>query len=866
MGIDNYANIANGTLGINGGEVEDVYWERDSLKMKNILGSDIAIDGLFFNWTELKKKDIWKLYPYAFCIHNGEKPIKILNMPLGPQSISISVPAAVSTTVTMRGITEEHNDAPLRQITITGTTGINPGFNGVQSGGKSAGSSALEYMFANTIQAAGKFKDIANQLESSISGFNSGRKLKSPLIDSGDLTSGDGLQNSAYQTIHNMTRFFDMYLAAKKQGAKALFFSFYMYKDRMYYDCTLNNYSIRKVAGSMEYQYTISLTAWRRRKKPVGEGFPDSIHRTSASKDANQNPFAAINNSLSLGINLINSAGNVLKGFSQDYDTVLLSPVKKVGLLMKSMLGLATTLADFPNALSQQGKNAMKSSFRFLENSGQDQTKMSALNKSIKDKGGLHSPSPDGQPNAYASNVIPNSVSKDEASTSADDSPEKSEETSDPFEKIFQNPQEFSDVFSFFSLEELNLSSALSDAIQDEIDKALALTADDVRSIKDGVENFVSSYSESLGGGSETYNRSVGKGPVKQASKTLSVDDINTLSIFNDVLQALDSVTVLLDERQKSKTSDTDYAAYFAEQAISYGIDFAQNTSKFYVPFEYDSSLERMAVKYLGDAGRWIEIAAINALKAPYIDEIGFYIDLKASGAGNSFSVSSVSNLYIGQIVELSSDTQRPEPRQITAIDVVSSVEAIITVKGEADLARFTIAANAKLKAFLPNTINSNQLIAIPSASAINIPGNMRINPDKEDLTLITLTAKADFMLNFDKQNTADIAFTGADVKIARGMTNIIQAANIKVLTPRGDLLQDPTFGNPVKIGSSTADIDVADTLTQLSSMYEQDPRFHNIIAGRVVLKTNALIVDMVLGVQNSQAYLPFTVSIPIGK
>lgn len=849
---------------ISGGALEQSYWDLKSTGMKQILGSNIAVDGLFFNFNKLDIADAWKIYPYAFCIHDGEKPIKLLNMPLGPQSISINVPAAVSTTVTMRGITEEHNDAPLRQISITGTTGINPGFSGPQATNQGPGSSTLEYLFANTIQAAGKFKDIANQIDSSINGFNSGRKLKSPLINNSNI-NGDGIQNSSYQTIHNMTRFFDMYLAAKKQGAEKLFFSFYMYKDQMYYDCTLNNYSIRKAAGSMEYQYTISLTAWRRRSDPVGTR-PESVSRTSASSDKDQNIFAAINNNLSLVINLVNSSGNILKGFSQDYDTVLLSPIKKVGLLMKTLSGQATSLADFPNALCQQGKNAIRSAFKFMENSGQDQTRMAVLNNSLKSKGSLHSPSPDGQTNAYTSNVIPNSVAKDESSTSADDSPEKAEEVSDPFEKIFQNPQEFSEVFEFFRLDELNIPSELSNSIQDEIDKALALTADDVRSIRDGVENFVSAYSESLGGGNETYNRSNGRSQVKKVTKTLSVDDINTLSIFNDALQALDGVTVFLDERQKAKTSDVDYAAYFAEQAISYGIDFAQNTSKFYVPFEFGSSLERMAVKYLGNAGRWIEIAAINALKTPYIDEDGFYVDFKASGAGNAFSVSNTSDLYIGQIIELSSDTQRPEPRQITSIDIVSSVEAIITVKGEADLARFTIANNARLKAFLPNTINSNQLIAIPSASAINIPGNMRINPDKEDLTLITLTAKADFMLNFNKQNTADIAFTGADVKIARGMTNITQAANIKVLTPRGDLLQDPTFGNPIRVGSSTADINVAEVLTQLSSMYEQDPRFHNIIAGRTLLKTNALIVDMVLGIQNSQAYLPFTVSIPIGK
>jgi len=845
-----------------GGQVQDPrqFWQAKSSQMNLLkkVGDDFVIDGLFFNWMNLEAGDAWQQFPYQFEIHDGKEPLKTLSMPLAPQSISISVPAATTTTVTMRGITEEHNDAPLRHITISGTTGIMPGET--QTLSKTGPNSLLEYAFANTIQAANRVKSTAEKFSKVVDNLGvGGRSLNSPLANQENITSNS--ISNAYNAIHNMSRFFDMYLAAKKKGIKQLFLSFYMHKDRMYYDCTLNNYSIRKVAGSMEYQYTVSLTAWRRRDQPVGNKPAEPITRNSASADALNNVFAGINQALSLAVKAMNEIAGILKGISKDFETVVLGPIKRVALLFKSIINVAMTIMDFPNAIQNLAKTSIKSAFRGIGENNSKTSELETLNQEIKNKN-LNSTAPDAQPGAYSELVIPSSIARDESGSTADLSEDKNKEISDPFDAMFRDPQEFANVFDFFKLDELELGEGIQALIDDEIAKALALTSDDVKLIREDFESFISNYSETVGGGDSTYNRINNKGTIKTVTKKLSVEDIRVLSMFNDTLTALDSTIIFLQEQEGS--TEDDYASYFADQARSYGIDFAENTSKFYVPFEFGSTLETMAYKYLGDDSRWIEIAAINALKAPYVDEEGDYVDFLASGAGNSFSLSSITNLYIGQVVELSSDTQRPEPRTIIAIDQVSAVESIISIKGEGDLAKFTTADNAKMRFFLPNTTNSNQLIAIPSKVAVNIPGVVRLNPDKEDLDLISLTAKADFMLNFNKLNTADIAFTGADVKVSRGMTNLIQAANVKILTQRGDLLYDPTFGNPIEVGSSTANIDITDTIRQLSQMFEQDPRFQSVKAGKVVKKGNAIIVDLILGVQNSQAYLPFSAAIPV--
>lgn len=816
----------------------------------------VTVNDLFFNWMNLESGDAWKIYPYQFEIHNGVSRLHTLTMPLAPESISINVPTAVTTTVTMKGITEEHNAAPLRTISITGTTGIMPAPPaGTQSPGTS---NLLDYMFKNTINAAQDTVSRLERLNSAVQGKNI---IKTPVFN------GDSLEtaSSGYQAVHNIDRFFSMYLGAKKQGAKEMYLSFYMHKDKMYYDCTLNGYSIRKIAGSLEYRYTINLTAWRRRAQPVYKR-PGANFTVSGDLDANV--LQRINDSLTLSTQALNSASQILRGVTRDYDNVVLGPIKRVALLGKAALGLGYSIGDFPNSLIRAHKNSIRSAFKNILSNDNNSPLAEALNK-IADDNNLYSAQSEdpGRPAAkYDSNIIVNSVKGTENSTSAEDSPAAEQETSDPFEELFKDPQTYSKIFAQIDLNSLTVNNErLNALIAAEIEAALALTSDDIRLIKDNYESFLADYSETLGGGDDTFNRVNDRGDVRSSSKELTTEDIVLVSQLEEANLAMDSLIRLLDDQKSAETEDTDYATFWASAARTYGIDFAENSSKFYVPFEFGASLERMAVKYLGNADRWVEIAAINGLKAPYVDEEGEYRDLSSSGSGNSFSLPTAEGLYIGQIIEISSDNYRPEPREVAAIDVVSSVESIIEVKGASDLSKFVIADNPRIHFYKAGTVNSNNLIAIPSANPVNIPGNLRINPGEDDLTTLMLTAKADFMLNYDKRNFADLALTSADIKIARGMTNLTQAANIKLLTQEGELLHDPAFGNPIRVGDSTAERDPREDLASIANAFTADPRFTTVIAGRIRMNGPAVAIDVLLGVQNSQAYLPFTTEVPRG-
>lgn len=852
-----------------------------------------AVSGPFMSFAKLDAKDAWEYYPYEFTIFSldsnpetaakkptkntaqafltqasafvnkktsknvGEagsgKVLKSLVLPLAPQSITINTPTATVTTVTMNGITEEHNGAPLRTITLSGTMGIAP-VRRVNPAPIPSTGNVLKDLFNNTVKAVGAYAE--NKIKRLGDSF---KDFSSPLIDQGVLNgTGEGELNG-YAMMHNLARFFDIYLAAKQKGAKNMYLGFNMHKDKMYYDCTLNGYSINKTAGSMEMTYTIQLTAWRRRAQPAG-----TIRKTfvPATKGAGT-LLDDINKNLAKGIKVMNTANSIFKSFSSDFDTAVMGPARKLTLFLDATNGAVTSLVSLPDSIKGSLKNASREVYFSLNNGGggaAGQDDADRISKYLKEKG--LSPATPESTALTGDTVLSEDASRLEAAGVSVESQSNSQEAANPMDTIFNNPSDYYDFFEILDLGNLNVPPSVQDQIDAAIDDALQTTAADVRVTRANLDAFVSQYSAYLGGSNDTYNRINGISS-QSSGKQLTTEDIEVLSIFNDMSQAMDSLSVLLENQEKSISPDNDYAAFYAEYATTSGIDFESSTSKFYVPFQYGATLETMAQLYLENSDRWIEIAAINGLKEPYVDEVGKTVYFIGSGSGTSFTIPFTSNLYIGQPIKLSSDTVREEIRKIIKIDAISAVEQIITVDGASNLSRFRIADAPKLLYYQPNTVNSNMLIAIPSKNPVNIPGSIQTNPNEEDLTIFNMTAKTDFMLLFNKDTTADIALDASDVKLASGMTNLVQAANIKLLTKTGDLMNDPTFGNPIEVGGSVAEFDIKSAMASLSNTFAADPRFKNVLSGKISLTGPTVTTDLLIGLENSNAFLPLTTQIP---
>jgi hypothetical protein len=264
-------------------------------------------------------------------------------------------------------------------------------------------------------------------------------------------------------------------------------------------------------------------------------------------------------------------------------------------------------------------------------------------------------------------------------------------------------------------------------------------------------------------------------------------------------------------------------------------------------------------VQYLGDADRWIEIAAINGLRAPYVDEDGFYYPLKINGAGNILTLSTSENLYIGQRIGIMSDIQTIEFRYVQKIDIISDSETLVTVDGAADLSKFKTSENAKIHTYLPNTVNYLKLIAIPSQITPDQNPSLKISPNQTDLSQLAMISKTDLQL----QSDGDLMIKGNDVMLAIGYQNLVQAAMIKFKTKVGSLVHDPTFGNPIYAGRPISDIDIKQTAKLINKMFTDDPRFTTTIGTRVRQTGPAMVIDTVVGVRGVDFHLPLTTDLP---
>ncbi len=853
-----------------------------------------ALDSLMFAFPALDIKDSYSLFDYEFVIHNGQKVIARLVLPIPPQSVSYNVPTAVTTTVTMRGITEEHNGAPLRQIQLGGTTGVYP-IQPASAKSASGKKGALDYFFANTVQSLNRVAQRVDRITAAFSDDTG--PFKSSLIDQPDEWTQTG-----YTIAANIDRFFSAYLEAKKSGTTQLYLGYNQHKDKQYWDVTLNNFAVRKQAGSVEYMYAISMTAWKRREAPIGN---NGAAKSQPSVNSQQAPniFARINGVLNDARVLIGETLFVLKGVQGDIEQNILAPLKTVGLLIKDASGLDMVITDFSKAVVSDARSSIKAAWAKNLNSKNNSEAMENAMRQMANKGlfAPNSPSPilaevvmDENDTAYAERVVGEQTKAQADKVTAQVASDKvltdlrssdttaktnsktaltaelkrleqlslasSKDSASPINQVFENPDEFLDLLNITPINELELSSELQNAIDSEIDSARNLSFQDIANIRAQLSQFTALLSQRLGGQDAVYNQVFGLNEIS-TDKQLGTEDVDFLIKLDDAAAALDELVVIL--RDGDKTDENDYAKFYGEYARTQGIDFQENSSKFYVPFPFGASLESLAVQYLGDANRWIEIAAINGLKQPYIDELGTPRPFISSGSGNAFFVETSDSIYIGQIVTLSSDTQRAEPRRVIGFDIISEIQTIITVDGEADLARFKLSEKPSMLVYAPNTVNSKMLIAVPTTTPVNVPGNIQINPSERDLTNIGYVAKSDFLLINYQDGTSDIAFLGSDVAIAEGMTNLVQAANIKLRTKRGELVNDPDFGNPIEAGDSLAEFDANVSVAQLSALFAQDSRFNRVAAARIQVEGRAAKIDILLDVVKSQAYLPLTTVIP---
>lgn len=795
----------------------------------------------FWSYADLSQAGVrWnKLYPYRLSIwkRDGQQwvfyrnPLPPFTLPITPESLTVSTPFAITTTVTLGGIVEEHNGAPIRTITINATTGVLPlrGAPGSQLGTFNA--------FSPSILAAPL--------------INAASSLTNPGLTPGNVLtdtdfSGSAGQGTGYYQFQLLQRFLEAYITLKKTNeGRDYILALEMWKDQEIYLVSPVNFERRRSAANpLEYQYMIQFKAWKR-VKPNSNGA--QLNSTFLPVAMDPSRFSQVLNKLVQARQILEAGRGVLNSVNLNLELTLFAPLRQATLFCKDTLGVVLTAVDLPGSIITELKEPIletlqvgKSIRNAVNNSGQDinaqfNTNVQQISDAFSALSVSSSKSESGSSRASAAGAL-NSAS--------------------PANKIASDPTNNYNFFQGIIPSNLNIRPAIQRKIDGERRRIRGLKRSDFESFRDSVQSVVNAFQDNVGANSATYTRVYGLSTTT-TTRTPTDLDFDLLFAMNQVIIEMSRLAVSSQINQ----NEVEVMDYFAGLAQRSGIAFTIPTSKFLVPFPYGHTLEQLSRLYLGDPDRWHEIAALNGLQAPYVDEEGFVLPLLANGNANTVVVSDASNLYVNQPVWISSGTQLRSKRHITKIRKVSTTFFAIEVDGDSNLSTYLVANGAYLQAFLPNTVNSQQSIFIPSPQAADdtdfrqkaIPGVDYFDP-------LVRVGGVDLLLT----PGGDLVITpDGDGRLAVGLTNIVQKVRLALTTIRGSLIQHPDYGFPIEVGQSTADLSAQDVLSACKDLFKDDPTFTG-VESVAILKAGAVVrVSLSVGIAGTQKVIPITVELP---
>src|SRR5581483_5622658 len=364
----------------------------------------------------------------------------------------------------------------------------------------------------------------------------------------------------------------------------------------------------------------------------------------------------------------------------------------------------------------------------------------------------------------------------------------------DPSNNIFSNPANNFTLMDSVPVTSLTLNAAQQNAVDQAIQAARSLTVDDLKQYRATIQTLALQLSNSFGTGAAFYSKVYNTPAPTTRIQPITLDEYDILKSLYDVMQSYDILTATTQVDDANKQTNMEYVAGLADAS---GIQFSIPNSKVLAPVPFGLSIEGIALRYLGDAQRWLEIATLNNLRDPYIDEDGFQLTLLSNASGRQITISDITNLYIGQRVLLESSTQVPSARVILGIDRLSDTSFLITLDGAPNLDNFVTADGAYLQAYLPGTVNSQQKIFIPSDQAVPNDPNIVV-PSSTSNDPLTGLSKVDWLLT----DSGDLAVNSfGDFRYSSGITNIIQALKLKVGTQKGTILTHPEFGLGIRSG-----------------------------------------------------------------
>jgi hypothetical protein len=818
---------------------------------------------VFFKAPEIKGENWNRFFPYRLMVIdiNTNKPISsgggvpkeiqsqevegrttitvqpmgnqwVYTFPISPSKLSISTPFAIRTTATSQGILEEHNGVKFKMISIAGTTGVWPNRPNITAPAKSA--TIAQTLLSNTFRNLSRIADSVNRIRNIAGGDHPANSPNSPK------PQGALLEQTGYYQAELLEKFLEQYAIAKKDPKNKHW--------RLVLDMPKKNeaYVVTPIVALFDKNkerptenfYTLQLKAWKRvnLKQKVEFVDPKPVQITA-------NTLQRIYQSINQARILVGNSLDLIKAVRSDFQRPL-NALRQAALFVKDSVGLAVSAADLPRQIVDDFSSSIKGSLSILEDAVEDLENLlpsggfSALRQSRQNNEGL------------SENQVKSGALGQERINYND---------SDPANNIFKDPERYHEFFESLDTGLMNLDQDQQDIIDNEIDTVRAFTVDDFRQIKETIKDLAQGISNRYGAVPQEYADLYDLPTPRERVGEMTIEENEILEALYEVIQGLDYLTANKFLNKQQTQSPLEYVGGLADES---GIAFELSNSKYLVPVPFNKTIEEISKRYLGDPNRWIEIATLNNLKSPYIDEQGFSRDLLSNGDGRQFNIESNDELYVGQKITLSSNTVSKFMRKIQNIEKIDDTNYLITVDGLDNLSVLKIAQGAKMTAFLPGTVNSQNMIYIPSELPSNESGQEETFsiPYLEEDELTGLS-KIDWLLT----ETGDLALDATgDFRLANGLNNIIQAIRQKIVTKKGALFAHPNYGLGIQPGISHADILAGDIFDDLRDMIQQDPRFSAV--ERLVLEIDGpkLAIKVDISLSGNRGLLPISFDVPV--
>lgn len=748
-------------------------------------------------------------------------------LPISPQQLSISDQYAINTTATLRGVVEEHNGIKFKGINMSGTFGVWPYREAITKPPTSPG--LIRSLLGGTLEGIG---EVVSSVTSVINTITSGSPANKPITIRPELSSA-GPTSTGYYMAMAMQQFLEQYAEAKKDPKNASWrLVFDIQKQNTAYVVTPMQFQWQQSANKpMEITYALNLKAWRRIKL-------DSLKPVKADvQTISPGILQRILNTLTQARQVAAAAYDLIGAVRSDVDKPL-EVLRQTTLFVKDLAGVAATAADLPSQIAQDYSSAIKSSILGNSDNIRDASTDSGTRQALSDMQAESALNEGLSASAVASGQL--------GSTSA------SYSSINPSNNVFDQPARYFDLLDNVPVYSLSLTSAQQAVIDELLAESRQITVDDLKQFRAIIQDLALQISNYFGAGDAFYSQIYGRPAPTVRLDAMTLDEYTILASFYEVMQSFDILTATsyIDDLQKQ--SNMDYVAGLADDA---NIPFEVPNSKILTPVPFGLTIEGIAMRYLGDAQRWIEIATLNNLREPYIDENGFQLSLLSNATGRQITVSQVDNLYEGQRVILRSATQVPTARRILGIDRLSDTSFLLTLDGEPNLDSFTTIDKAYLQAYLPGTVNSQQKIWMPNDA--QAPQDPRIVPPPSTTAdpLVGMSG-VDLLLT----ESGDLATNSyGDFRLAAGMTNLIQALKIKLGTIRGTILLHPEFGLGVRVGTLNSQINVQEIYKSIYETVTQDLRFAGIQTLQIRLNGPTLTINMTVVLAGNNGVFPLT-------